>query len=189
MKSLLSRLMGLMLALCLLSPAASAESNAAIPEIAAQYMFVRHDAIHALNYNGMLYQRHADGWVSMGHLYDSVWAIDSDGENVWLVARLENDQGSWYELRRATFDARGILTGSEALCEIKWKVNGDNWPQFYGLVMEGDAAYIAVNSEDWLNRELYRVDPASGEAVLILTDSLSKITRYKDGLLLAERST
>lgn len=189
MKSILSRITALALILCLLCPGALAESAAPIPEITARYMFIRHGMIQALSYEGLAYQRTEDGWLPAGQLYDSVWAVDSDGENLWLIVRQEDMNGSWYELRRAVFDGQGTLTGTEAICEIDWPVNGDDWPPFYGLVVDEDTAYTAVMNEDWSGRDLYRVDLGSGKASLMLSDTLSKITRYKDGLLLAQRST
>lgn len=188
MKSILSRFTALVLILCLLCPGALAE-QAPVQEIQARYMFMLHDTIYALTYDGLMFLRDDGGWLPTGQLYDDVWAVDSDGENVWLVARREDGNGSWYEIRRAAFDGQGLLTGTEAVCEIDWPVNGDHWPQFYGLVVDGDTAYIAVMSEDWSSRELYRVDQKSGKTSLILVDTLAKISRYKDGLLLAQRST
>lgn len=189
MKHWITRFVSLVLTLCLLCPAALAQEADTLAEVEARFLFVYHDAIHALTYTGPLYRETGDGWLQVGTVYDDVWAVDSDGENVWLLSRKEDASGAWYEISRARFDEQGALIGTETPLEIVWDVNGDNWPQFYGLVVENSAAYVAVNGDDWGVRNLYRVDLSTGKATKVLSETLEKLIRYRDSLLLAARST
>lgn len=191
MKHALSRLISLMLILCLVLPAALAEASdaasAPAEQINARFLFSRSGEIYGFTYDGMMYRRLNNSWLPAGSVYDDVWAISADGDSVWFLIRREDENRAWYEISPAMLDGQGLLTGVGDTLEINWDVDADNWPQFYGFVVEDSMAYIAVNSSERNTRLLYRVDLSDGKAVKLLNASLQSVTRYKDGLLLAQR--
>lgn len=186
----LKRLIGLLLALCLLTPVAVAEGQPVLDELdeSVRALFVHGGALHAVTWDNMAYRQDEAGWVPLRYLGGETQSIDATDEAVWLLARQDETPGerAGYRIERATFAADGSLGETEPQCDVSWDVDADAWPQCLGLVVEGNAAYVLMEDpSDWEQRVLYRIDLESGKGTELLTERISGLRRYKDGLLLA----
>lgn len=96
---------------------------------------------------------------------------------------------SMFALWLLPMEEDGSIGEARLMSGISWDVDEENWPQIYNMVIADGAAYILLHDDDteWELRDIYRVDLATGEGKLVMSDYLSGMTRYKDGLLLARR--
>lgn len=200
MKHHLIRLISLLLTLCLILPAALAESADDAPAVLEELedsirnLFVHDGALYAQTYWDQLYRQVEGGWRLSGSYPDNEYDIVqvyTSGEDVWFLVRKEATAQSalCYQFIKASFDAQGCLTAPESPVTIDWDMlEYDEYPSMYGFVVDGDVAYLlAQQPEDWSSNRLYHVDLTTGEAVKLTDEPLMSLSGYKGGLLLAAR--
>ena len=195
MKHTISRLISLLLTLCLLTPAAIAEgenSEAAIlPELSCSLtgLFVRDNAPYAVSWSGDVYRQEESGWVLMGVMEGNTQRVDLSDGAVWMLERWEDetDERSGYRISMAVMQ-EGTLGETQLCCDIVWDVNADEWARCQGFVVEGSEAYVLMeDAANYGTQNLYRVNLNSGVAAKLLSGPLTEMQRYKDGLFIARR--
>lgn len=201
----LTRLMCLMLALCLLPPLALAEDAQETEVISiTEKLEYTPDALFVSN--GMLY---AQTWQGLMKKVDGGWQsyVLTNNGNILTLAMAEDavyyvlrqyetynpDTDSWekpdnmHSIYRAPLDADGNIGEGEMLCGLEWDLNEDDYPQIEGTQMQGDALYLMVHADnmDWDKLTLYRIDLTSGKATVVVSDYINGLSAYKDGQLLS----
>ena len=206
MKRSLLRLMCLTLALCLLAPFALAEEPEEVTEptiretlnYAPDALFVMNDALYAQTWGGVL-KKVDGGWQEYSVLENaSIMTMDMAEDGVYyLIRRYEEYNpatGDWekpedgvYAIGRMPLEASGELGAPEIVCGLQWDVNDDDYPQIDNMVMAGDRAYLLMHADemDWDKLTLYGIDLTTGKATAAMSDTISGLSLYKDGLLMA----
>lgn len=213
MKSHWLRLLCLLLALSLFMPCALAEDapeqieedeDAIVETLPGmpETLIVLGDTLYTQNWNS-LYKAVEGGWqqlhVDTTDIGNIQYAAASE-KGLYLLAQRseqwneateswEMPEGSMFTINLMPLDESGELGERELVCDITWDVKEENWPQFYGMQIVGDAAYLLLQDDDvnWELHSLYRVDLSTGAGVKVMDDYLTELTPYKDGLLLARR--
>lgn len=202
------RLLCLVLAMCLLAPLTLAEDTEIADEPTVvktlptypQNLFALGDTLFACSWNE-LYKSVEGGWQRI--IIDSedvgnFSATTATDEGIYLLGQRhevynetsqtwEFPDGSMFTISFVPVDGTGALGERELLCDITWDVHEDNWPQFYGMQVVGDSAYLLLHDEDtnWELNSLYRVDLATGKGTKVTENYISELVAYKDGLLLS----
>lgn len=196
MKRILSRLMVMLMILCLLLSAAMAEGidggGEILPELPRSLigLFVRDGAFYAVGWSGEVYRYRESGWEMLGGLEGDAQQVDVADGAVWMLDRWEdvNDARSGYRIMMAVMQNGGQLGETQVCCDIVWDVHAEDWPRCQGFVVEGSEAYILMeDAANYGTANLYRVDLSSGVAGKILSGPLSEMRRYRDGLVIARR--
>lgn len=190
MKRCLRRLISLVLMLCLLAPAALAEGLPVLDELeeSVRTLFAHGGALHAVTWDNTVYRQDEQGWARLRGITAETQFVDATDDAVWMLTRQEEtpEDRACYRIERAVFAPDGSLGDAEPCCTVAWDLDADNWPQCYGFIVEGDIAYVLMEDPfDWELRTLYRVDLESGSGTKLLSERISELRRYKDGLLLA----
>lgn len=196
MKHVFTRWISVLLILCLLCPAVLAEDAQKEPEIiqtftdSVRYLFVQDDTLYAQTFFGQIYQQVEGGWqLAASYPADmDIQDICTEGDKIWLLFRREETSKSeaCYQIVQGSLD--GSQVGEPLTLDLD--MGEQSWISMYGMVVDGDTAYIlAEHPDDWTRTRLYRVDMTSGHAEKITDEPLTELTAYKDGLLLARRHT
>ena len=201
MKQRFSRLISLMLILCLLLPSALAETaseDGIITDLESlekslRSVFSLNDQLYAMNYQGAFYRQVEGGWVAAG-AYDRTESlervVESDGK-VWFLLRQEarGNTPSALLLAETTADEHGDIPIPAPSVTIALELDNedDYFPVIDFEVQDGVAYLLSYLPNDWDNRVLYRIDTVTGECKQVLIAPLNEIAGYKDGLLLATR--
>lgn len=199
MKRMITRLLSLLLILAVLCPAGLAEGGQEAPEIIESFatsvrnIFVREGTLYAQTFDDEFFRQVEGGWQSVGMVTEDldIWNIYTEADTVWLLVRREafGKTEACYQIVPANFDENGSYVGLGDPVTIGWELGDDNWLSMYGLVVNGDTAYVLSQiPNNWDDQRLYRVDMATGEPTKILDGPITELTAYKDGLLLARRS-
>lgn len=209
------RLLCLMLALSMLVACASAEAtasndDASDPEASESFfserldstadtMFVINDTLFAQSWSEV-YKRVENGWLryNINSEGGSLIAAAADGNTIYVLLRRnevynevteswEMPEDGMYAILQATVDASGDIGAAEKVCAISWEVDEDGWPQFEGMQVQGDTAYLLLHDDDtnWDNLALYRIQLATGKGTKVSCNNVTGMVGYKDGLLLA----
>ncbi len=195
---MLRRILSIVMLLCLLVPLAPAQAEEAAVLGAAPEVLLTHDgALWALTYQGVHRQTDAgwelllsSAWDAQEEFYTSYSRMALAEEGMYLLGQMSamtGDETHWI-IDRAPFTEEG-LGQPERVCDITWDVGQGGWISFYGFLVEGDAAYVLryddMSGADWGLNSLYRVSLADGTATPLLTDYITELQPYKDGLFLA----
>lgn len=202
MKRILFRLLCLTLTLCLVWPAALAEEteeHAPVErlESSPDALFVWNDMLYAMLWNS-LYRQTENGWEWVADLNttDSANGTVLHDGSVWQLMRRSEEydeatdswiapEGGLYAICRMPLQEDGTLGEAETVCAVSWDLNEEEWPQFYGFIVQDDAAYTLVfdysTMDEWGKNALYRIDLATGKGEQITSAYMSGLTAYKDG--------
>ena len=195
MKRIRSRLLCFLLLFALLCPAGLAEDAPKIIETfsaSIRNIFIQEGTLYVQTFDDEFFRQVEGGWQSVGTVLDDldIWNIFTEGDKVWLLVRREafGKTEACYQIVEALFDGNGSFTGLGDPVTINPEMSDEHWLSMYGLVVNGDAAYVLSQIPDnWDDMRLYRVDMASGETKKIIDGPITELTAYKDGLLLARR--
>lgn len=206
MKKRMLRLLCLMLSLCLLAPWALAEegdeSVAEEPVVIetldyTDTIFVHGDTLYAQSWRSLL-KKVDGGWLEYP-LTDTVNIMNTTmaEDGLYYLTRqyeyYNEATDSWekpdhmYAIGFMPLDASGEPGEPQTLCDLDWDVSDDDYPQIEGMQVQDGALYLLMHADemDWDKLSLYRVDLTTGKAAKTLSEYISCLVGYKDGLLLA----
>lgn len=144
------------------------------------------EELYVLTSDG-LYRMVENGWLTMNKGIGDALDMDADASAIYCIERVENSEEVTYRVLAMSVLEDGQLNPPEVICTLDWDLN-DQWADCHGLVIYDDIAYVLMSDiSNWKNRTLYCVDLKDGQAEKLLSDSLTELVRYKDGLLLARR--
>lgn len=209
MKLFWSRLLSLMLILCLLAPMALAEDEAEAvvdeEEIPAheetvdyiQNVLMVNGTMFVSDFN-YIYKAEDDGWSLVNLLGDkdgSVAAVTDAEDGVYAFVSF---WGSWdnegnyiepesrFSIYRVPVNEAGEVGKGELVCNVDLELNTDDI-QVFGIAMMDNQAYLLVfdYADEWDYNSIYRVDLATGKGKQLLKDHISNLKAYKGGKLMA----
>lgn len=171
-------------------------------------LFAANDVLYAVTWNG-LFRKTGDSWEQLMAVSDTLSFSDvqcgayADGA-LYLLERHDDSQTwddasqSWietgeeagYSVTRIAIGEDGTPGEPEKVCDVAWDVSPENWPNFYGIEVIGDAAYTLLfdynTDTEWGKNRLYRIDLTTGTGTMLAQDYISCLTAGKDGQLLAK---
>lgn len=203
MKKIVLRMLCFTLTLCLLAPFALAEEESATEVTAitetldyTDALFVHGDALYAQSWRGLM--KKVDGGWQEYTVADSAnimnMAMAEDGI-YYLLRQYEyynEATDSWekpdnmYSIGFMPLDATDKPGEPQILCGLEWDISDDDYPQIEGMEIQDGTLYLLMHTDnmDWDKLTLYRVDLTTGKAARALSEYISCIAGYKDGLLL-----
>lgn len=190
------KLIALLLTLCLMPLCACAESAAAVDLTMPEDLQAYDGALWALTYQGV-HRLEESGWQRLIEIrwsqeeYVSYSRMAVNENGVYLLGQANSQDGSdtrWV-IDHAAYGEDGALAPVQRLCDIAWDAGSGGWLNFYGFAIEEGSALILLFDDTsgaaWGCNSLYRVNLSDGSAQLLLTDYLSELQPWKDGLYLA----
>lgn len=191
----MTRILALILALCLLLPAAALAEEDAVEITMPEALQCFDDALWALTYQGV--HRQEDGaWHT---LLTVDWSQEEpvsyirlavNGQGAYLLGQVTGQEGDvrWV-IDLAAHDGSGGLQAPQRICDIRWDAGQSGWLNISGFAIEEGSALILyyddASGAPWGCNTLCRVSLSDGAAQTITEDYLSALQPWKDGLYLA----
>lgn len=200
MKHRLTRMISLMLILCMLLPSALAETAAADGiitdleslESSLTSVFALNDQLYVMNYKGEFYRQVEGGWVAAGACKrtENLRHAVEDGGKVWFLLKQEalGNTPGFFLLAQGAPDESGSIIVSESTVTVDLELDKDDYFYVNDFLVQDGTAYLlayAPNGSD--DNILYRIDTVTGECKETMKAPLHELANYKDGLLLGVR--